>query len=265
MGRTISKTKIMTYAIALVILIAVSIFCSLLAFYTSGLTAWFLPVSTIIVVLFLLFGPKVRWFPLRFVRYLSSAIFAYSIGIFIFGFLCWSVTYLNVNFFSEKARFPLSEVEWIAVDQKGCVYCLSFANLRLQVFDSEGKFLKGWFIRKPTDADRVALSKDGDVVIGSEGRAYYVYDHFGNRKPLNEEHSKNLTTVLSAKTTDNEGNTYELKSASLRPRIIKTDKNGHKFTLIKDPFGLWLHTIPLPVIGFLILTAIIHLITSKPK
>ena len=259
------RKKIINCAIVLVILLGVSIFCNLLALYSSGLTAWFLPVSTTMLVFFFLFGHKVGRIPLRFVRYLSSVVFAYSIGIFIFGFLCYVMPFLNFNLFSEKARFPLSEIDWIGVDEKGPVYCLSLVYSRLQVFDSKGKFLKGWFVRTPAGAYRVSLSKDGNVVIGKDGRAYYIYDQFGNHKPLNEKYGKNLTTVLSTKSTDNQGNIYELKSALFRPRIVKIDKNGCKFTLIKDPFGLWFHTIPFPFIVFIILTAIIYLITSKWK
>jgi len=249
----------MTYAIGLVVLIGVSIFSGLLVFRFFGFLTLFLPIATALILVFLLFGYRLGlWHlaPRHIIRHLSSIVLAYCVGIFLFSHICWLLAFCDYSFFSEKSRFPLSQIEWIEVDQSGSVYCLSITYSRLQVFNSEGKFLKGWFVRIPRGAYQVSLSKEGDVVLGKNGKACYVYDQFGNRKPHNEEHSRILTTVRSRKTTDIDGNTYELKSPLIRPNILKVTKNANEFTLAKDPIGLWFHTTPFPFWVFLILAAL---------
>jgi len=262
------KKKIISYAVGLVILLGVSIFCNLLAFYSSGLSAWFLPVSIAVILSFLLFSGKVgviSLLPSRFIRCLSSTTFFYSIGMFLFPFICMLLLFFDFNLSSDKLRFPLSQIHWISVDEKGTFYCLSSTCSRLQVFDSQGKFIRGWFVRRPGGAYQVSLSKSGDVVLGKDGKAYYAYDKYGNRKSPEEENCKSFNDIYSRQTTDNDGNTYEIKSVLFRPRIVKIDSNGNELPLIKDPLGLWIHTIPFPVIGFLILTAVICLGMSRGK
>ncbi len=256
-SKNLQKT-IMTYVIGLVALIGVSFFCGLLVFRFSRFLTLFLPVSTAIIILFLLFGDHLglwRLVPRHVIRHLSSIVFVYCIGIFLFSHVCWLLAFCDFNMFSDKSRFPLSQIDWIEVDQRGSVYCLSITYSRLQIFNSEGKFLKGWFVRIPggvRGACQVSISEDGDIVLGKDGRAHYVYDQFGNRKTPNEEHSRILTAVLSRKTTDIEGNIYELKSPLIRPHIAKLTKNANEFTLTKDPIGLWSHTTPFLFWVFLI-------------
>lgn len=243
-------------------LTSVSLFCGLLAVFTSGLTGWFLLGSFIIILISSLFNRTKKFVNRihpRFVRCLVLFVFLYSIGILVFGFSCSVVASMNSRFFSEKARFPLSEIDWIQVDNDGTIYCRSFSYARLQAYDSQGDFLKGWFIPLAKGGFRISLSEEGEIIQGKENEARYVYNTSGNPMPLKkEEHSQQLASLNSTKGIDKKGNTYELRSASFRPRIVKIDQSGDEVTLIKDPLGLWVHGMPLPGFGFLILSAIIN-------
>jgi len=164
---------------------------------------------------------------------------------------------MDFKFASENARFPLSEIEWIGVDNDGAIYCMSFSYFRLQAYDSQGRFLRGWFVPRPEGGYRIALSEEGEIIYGGENEVSHVYDKFGNQMPTKEGHSKKLSNPRSTKFIDNKGVTYELRSTWLRPKIVKVDQSGDEVTVIKDPLGLWVHGMPLPGLGFLLSSIII--------
>jgi len=240
-------------------MIAISLLCGFLAVFTSGLTGWLLLGSFIIIGISSLFNRTkalANRIPPHLVRLLVLFVLLYSIGMLVFGFLCSALSSMNLKFVSEKARFPLSEVEWVQVDNDGAIYCMSFSYFRLQVYDSQGNFLKGWFVPRIKGGYRIALSEKGEVIYGSENEIRQVYDKFGNQIPVKKVHSQKLSAPLSTKFIDKKGINYELRYASFRPQIVKIDQSGDEATLVKDPLGLWIHGMPLPGFGFLLLSVI---------
>ena len=254
--------KGMAHIVGLIIILIFSIPCGFLVFRYFGWPAFFLPISIILMVCFALLGDKMGLkllVPISVVKKLRLLMFAYCLGMFVFAPLCWLMAYFNFNFFSETIRFPMSEVEWISVNNDGEIYCLSFSYSRIQVFDSDGQFSKGWFVRKPRGSYQVSLTKDGRVVLGNQdGKPLYCYDSYGNRKSLPEEGEVVFTPMRTRKTVDENGNTYELRNELLRPYIAKIHKNGSEEQIIKDPLGLWIHTYPIPFFAFIVLTVAVY-------
>ena len=234
-----------------------SIFCGLLAVYTSGLTGWILLIAIAIVLVSLFFNKTKKFsktIPLKFIRYAWFIFFLYSAGILVFGFLCTAASSLNMRFASQKARFPLSQVEWIQVDNDGKVYCMSFSYFRMQVYNSHGEFQKGWFMPHLKESYRISLTEQGDILYGNENQVEYMFDGHGNQMPLEEEYARQLMPPMSTRCVDESGSIYELRHFLFRPMIVKTDNNGNETILIKDPLGLWVHGMPLPGFWFFILS-----------
>ncbi|MHC4456731.1 MAG: hypothetical protein ACYS0I_06490 [Planctomycetota bacterium] len=259
------KAKILNYAIVLPVLGLASILCCLLVFRFHSFLTLFLPVAMVLLVLFLFF--RVRLFSFHIAESLSLAVLFYCIGMFIFGQFCWLMASLNLRLFSSKMRFPLNGIEWISKGPEDSFYCLSYMYSRVQVFDSKGELIKGWFVRIPFGEYQIALTQDGGVILGKGGTAYYVYDQYGNRIAANKKSNSILTSVPSTRSTravDQQGNSYKLVSM-LRPRIVKVSESGNESTLIKDPVGLWFHTFPLPFVAFLLLSLLIYITLSMPK
>lgn len=250
----------MTYVSGVAVLIGVSVFCAPLVFRFFRYLPLFLPIATALILIFLFFGNILGlWHlvPRHLMMCLSSVIFVYCIAIFLFSHVAWLLAFCDFNFLTNKSRFPLDQIEWVGVDDKETVYCLSVTYSRIQVFNSEGKFLRGWFVRIPRGGYQISLSKDANVVLGKNGKAYHVYDQFGKLKSPEERHSRILIAERSRKAMDAKGNTYELKSPLIRPHILKEKtNNGTKFILTKDPIGLWFHTTPFPFWIFLIVGAL---------
>ena len=191
------------------------------------------------------------------------------LNVFLFCFVCWLATSAGFRGVSSQIRFPLAHPEGLAVDSQGRVYCISSFYNRLQVFDANGSFVRGWFVNIPNSAHhltidpntehvRVAIQKTGvnfffDIdgrLVGKKIRKDYL-DEFGAKSPIKAE------GVL--------GNSYMIKHAFLFPRIVRRNPDGRESVIAKDPFGLWLVAMPLPGFAFLVAFACISEILHKRR
>ena len=246
-----------TIIIKLLYVAIASFLFGLIAVLTSGMTGW-IPLIALAIVLISSFFNKIKklskTIPLKLVRYASYIFFLYSVGMLAFGFLCTVASSLNMRFASQKARFPLSQVEWIQIDNDGSVYCMSFSYFRMQVYNSDGEFQRGWFMPRLKGSYRVSLTEQGEILYGNENDVEYVFDGHGNQIPSKEDYVLSPLPPKSTRYVDENGSIYELRHSLFRPMIVKTDKDGNEVPLVKDPLGLWVHGMPLPGMGFLILS-----------
>ena len=86
----------------------------------------------------------------------------------MFGGACWIGSDLGIRMVSSKARFPLATPLAIAVDSKERVYCLSRFYNRMQVFDSDGQFIRGWFVGIPKGAYHILIDDEDNLRVATE-------------------------------------------------------------------------------------------------
>lgn len=178
-------------------------------------------------------------------------------SVFLFAFVCWWTAAIGNRIVSSHVRFPLAYAQGITVDNRGRIYCLSRVYNRLQVFDSEGSFLRGWFVDIPHSSYRVTTDASGEYVRVAieKGGVNLFYDPNGGlvRKDIGTgtDFHYEFRTTRHPRARDVSGNSYEIRHSFLHPKIIKTTPDGEEIVLVSDPFGLWLATMPLP--GFALL------------
>ena len=191
-------------------------------------------------------------------------ILAGSIGLFVVAFFCESII---GPIPSSKFMLSLSNAEGIAVDNKSNIYVGCKTYSRIQVYDENGKFLKGWFAPLSKGRRRIEVVGNGDVFLKLSGRMW-AYDPNGNllfekeysQSKFDEEYgfSKNI----SAK--DFQGNEYVIKYPILDPRVVKIAPSGEETVVIRDPFGFRITRQPFP--GFLLFVVTLLLYTwLSPK
>lgn len=106
-----------------------------------------------------------------------TALFFILIGFtgFVGGIL---ITTSVIEFTKE---LPLGDTEGIAVDKFGRIYVgLGFYG-KVQVYDSEGHFLRNWKVESSGGPFRVDLTKEQNILIATaRGSKQIVYDSIGN-------------------------------------------------------------------------------------
>lgn len=83
---------------------------------------------------------------------------------FLAGFVC-AVASRTVNPQTlTSVRFPLSVVDGACVDRDGNIYCITDFYKRIQVYDSNGSFLCGWFVPFDKVNTGIEINKKSQVV-----------------------------------------------------------------------------------------------------
>ncbi len=189
-------------------------------------------------------------------------------GALIFGIVCGVATHSASHIVSSKLQLPLGELQAVAVDSEGRIYCASSFYKRLQVYDDQGNFLRGWFVPylakyslslKMDSANRIHVAtkvgqRRGSMIFDSQGNLFETTRNSGIFADSDKE--SNLEVC------DSKGNIYKIQSSVLFPRVVKIDPSGKELVLISDTLNLWLIKAGFPAFAFLMLTGIITVVIS---
>lgn len=149
---------------------------------------------------------------------------------------------------TSKVRFPQTGSKGISVDSKGRIYCAIFDYQRLQVYDQNGQFIRGWFTYIPKDGFGLHLVTDpNDNIHIVADVSHDIYDSNGvllsTKRGENSDPNKEHVGEGYNLTRDQHGNVYRFHSglsSMLFPKIIKIIPTGEQKALIEDPLELWL-------------------------
>ena len=176
--------------------------------------------------------------------------------------MCWlEAVLLHVPMPASKCLFPLSSPDKIVIDNKGQIYCVSRFYNRLQVFDPRGQFIRGWFVNLPAGKYSISIDIEGNVCLfAKNNKKGYKYSSNGKQigEMGNPYYAENDHFEQLMKTESSLGDTYNIQNPFLFPEIIKTSESGRESLLYRQPFGLWLVTMPIPSLVFFWLLVIIE-------
>jgi hypothetical protein len=228
-------------------------------FTISGLMMLYLPrLCTFLILIFVLisFGITVPCLFLKKINagvwvmtmLLSFSLLLIGVGLLGFGSQVSKVMMQSTRrfLFSEKVQFPLTNLSGIAIDNDGRIYLAIQAYDRIQVYSSEGNFIKGWFV----DAEGGGLGiwiEDDDllhVCTRVTGR-HDVFDPNGlllERREITslDENVRLFEKTAGLKEQDIFGNTYIIKSPAWSPHVTKTTPTGHQIVLVRSRYYFWL-------------------------
>ncbi len=159
---------------------------------------------------------------------------------------------------SSNLRFPVSYPSDIAVDSHGHIYCAVYSYCRVQVYDKDGRFLRGWPapIGPQKKNFRLVMDNNDNLhLIADYG--HYTYKTNGqllsDRKFKGKNGNNDFAEDGSILCKFRDGNTYSLKSKWLFPKIIKTTSNGEQSIIQLYSWSLWLMKGPWQAFGLLAL------------
>ena len=155
----------------------------------------------------------------------------------------------------QSVEFPLGDVQDIAVDREGNILVALGFYGRIQLYDSEGRFKRGW----PADAGGGSFTvafRNADVVASyaNRRRSTFLFDLTGKRLAETSEPSPpDHRGAPSIRTPD--GSTLRLRNRLLWPAVVR-EKDGVTSTVVAGPWYLRPVTGPVPAC-FLVLAGIL--------
>ena len=184
------------------------------------------------------------------------------IAFMFIGLIGWLTPFL-VKSFDPYTELPLSEPHGIGIDNEENLYCASKFYGRVQKYNKDGKFIRGFDTKGGTemgsdfgfyinDEDNLCILTSG-LGLSKKDSLYILrtYNSEGNEIHI-QRYTKAGTDyfypVLN-KVTDSLGNYYIFKGF-LFPRVIKETQLGNRSVIIRSPLQLWLFQAPFPAFGF---------------
>lgn len=209
----------------------------------------------------------------QIIKGIAFAIYEVWIIGFMLPFVILPLTETDQLIKLSQIRFPLGTPRGLAIDSKGHIYYMSGIYSRIQVYDKNGRFLRGWFFLAPGP-----VNTPRQMIIDNKGKlhvekGYYeengvidydrkMYTVFSPEGKLVKKHSKKFadTKIPNAfERKDKEGNIYQIKHKFFIPNIFKTLPSGKTSLLISDPFYLKFINQPFPnAICLIIILSIYH-------
>jgi len=194
------------------------------------------------------------------------------LSVFIFGLVMpkhfaefrWLGDYIQEKV-PPTLRLPLSDCHSIAVDDNSQVYCYSFFNKRIQLFNADGQFLTGWFVDIPGGSYRMLIDKNNNLRIASKtSKTNYFFESNGKliNKTRLDDYDAEFGSTWSNEAKDKFGNIYKTQSPFLFSKVMKITPDGKEYALVKEPYNLWLINMPLPGCIFLFASFLFYILRA---
>jgi len=155
---------------------------------------------------------------------------------------------ITMGIIEYDKEVPLGDIKGIVVDNEGHIYVgLGFYG-KVQVYDTNGKFIKNWKVGASGGTFNIDLTDDQNILISTaRGDKQILYDKNGkvvSKNSVDNIYSETKRPWDSFATS--EGDSYEVKGGMF-PSIVRTSpdnkvivKQGLILQLMKGPFPAWL-------------------------
>jgi hypothetical protein len=149
---------------------------------------------------------------------------------------------------------PLGDLNGVAVDSSGNVYCGAQFYSRVQKYDRDGHFLFSLHVSGGGGAYRIRVNENDELEVATvrtstlfrfspsgemlekRQRAQHAYADFG------------IEGERQCRGPD--GSVYRIRRALLFPSVVKTSPSGEQSTVVSVPFHKWLVMGPHPAFLF---------------
>jgi hypothetical protein len=168
------------------------------------------------------------------------------------------------KYIPSGVQLPLSELSGPALDHAGNIYCISEAYGRLQVYDSNGRFVRSWTVGLWGHAGTVHLDdRDRVHVYVSLHPAHYIYDTRG--RLLRTERLSDDDTRPDGPSGPNAASGYEyvVRRPSIWPQVVKVGADGRESVVVRPNPLLWIFAGPFPAGLFVALAIIVLSLTQR--
>ena len=148
--------------------------------------------------------------------------------------------------FAQDVCFPMSDPQDVVADRQGRIHVALAFYSRIQVYDSNGRFLHGYFVASGGGRIRLDIDRGVNViVIPARSDRMFVYDKDAKliSSPRKPQRAIPKVQQPGGDFLDSGGNRYTVANRLLNPVIQRADPKGRNDLVIQTPLMLR------PVIG----------------
>ncbi len=191
----------------------------------------------------------------------------------ILGGIGWFSGIFSMSWAGSNYEMPLGDLEGIAVDSSGNIYCGAQFYSCIQKYDSEGQFLSCLHVNTGGGAFRVRVNKNDELEVATArmGR-FYRFSPEGKlieQKENAPEYFDKFGSRGEKRCTGPDHATYLITTRIMFPSVMKITASGDKTAVVSVPIHKWFIMGPFPAWlfwagGILILIGV-HATTNNKK
>jgi hypothetical protein len=174
----------------------------------------------------------------------------------------------NVVKVPDWFELPLGDLRGIAVDSDGNIYCGTQYYSRVQVYDSEGNYIRGTFVDCCGGAFRIRISQNDGLEVATArndklyrfGKDGTLVTEFSNVPQYFDEFGETGETQYRDQRHDT---TYRIMWSPFGAYVVKRSASGEKRVIVRTPFYKWLFQGPNPGWFFCMVGALMFAFTKK--
>jgi len=231
------------------------------------IAALLLLVVAIALVLSGLYVKHLRLPTWKIARVFFGVSFAFWFFVLLAGAVCCHLSLFGIRMVSSRIRLPSADVCTIAIDSKNRIYCAEELYGRLQVFDGDGSFLRGWFIRTKERGSSFGFYIDeNDHPCVRRDDTLYVYDSNGLLLSVDDDlpdPNRRYAGYQQYTVENAAGDKYESVGGLFSPWKLVKIQNDRQTVLISEPFTLWFISPIFPGAFFIVISVLSGLILDR--
>ena len=177
-------------------------------------------------------------------RYIFLPFGCFWISSIIMAWACFVFANCGMTIASSSVQFPMGDIQAIDINNQGYIYCVDRMYCRMQVFNSDGSFVAGWFVPikgKYSGGFRIYLDSNGYVYLANYNKTY-KYDPSGNLHAVSrtntdlEKYGDDIKEIVRS----DSGILYKSVNKSFSRWQLVKGEGEKESVLISEPLGLWL-------------------------
>lgn len=195
-------------------------------------------------------------------NYILATMMAMGGVCFLITLTCSILAGLGIEATSSTVELPIEYVGSLYVDREGTVYTRDITYKRLQIYDENGKFVRGWFAHGTRIVDVNIV--EGIVHLIRADDKNYKYDLLGNLKNtwIDKGSYRRFRSIRPAiqrvSYSDQKHNVWQYDRRVFGGScIVKVTPDGMEEVIVKSPAYLWIISFPIPSVLYFAIPAAI--------
>jgi len=187
------------------------------------------------------------------------------------GFLGWGSAFLlsveacGTLPFLEKVELPMGPAQ-IIVDNEERFYLIPRFYRRVQLYDHDGVFVKGWHLATHKGEHVCLIDQNNDLHINVENITSWTHYILDQELGVMESSKPGKKWKIPRMPHRQSVSTVEYRSWYFFPHVVKRDRSGNETTIFRAPLWQWPLTAPFPAFALVIIGIIaIPIITTNRR